>query len=733
MKKDYKKLLIIALIVPLLLAIFKIIFQNDFIYIFKFWITLFLMGAIFYPLTSLIFKSFNDKGWIFSKIIGISASGWLMWILSYARILEYSAMNSYIIIGILLFLNIAIVLSRTKNNKQNNDKIINSKIITNILISEIIFMICFGFWCLTKCYNPQIDNVTEQFMDYGFINSIMNSKYMPPEDIWHSGDYINYYYYGQYISGFICKIANVRANEGYNLINAFLGACSFIMPYTIGFNLLKLKFKNKKKILNIAIPTILAICIGLGTSIGSTMHYPIYRWLDSDKENYYYPDETRYIGFKPETEDKGVTENPAYSNILGDLHAHYIVLIYSFLMIALLLQYFTNGKKYRIRDNLLDIRILMIGFIFGLQKMTNYWDYPIYMVIISSVIVTKHLICGKFEKRNILKTILILVEIMIIQVIVTLPFTLDLKVASTKVFFTEYSSPVYKFAVLWGLQIISILTFFILFLTRYVKSRTLFRKFLAKNKRDLFILIIGICAVGLVILPEIVYLKDIYGDDYRRYNTMFKLTYEAYILFCISVNYIIFKLLIDKNKYLFVFGAVLLILNSSTFGYGIDTLITKNKNGNYIGIAEAESFLKNELPKDYEAINWMNENVDKDKVIVEAAELNNSYSKYSRVSVFTGNPAVIGWMTHEWLWRMNEDYSFPAEIGGRNQEVTLFYNSTNIDTAREFLEKYDVSYIYIGELEYTTYENINTRLLTQLGEIVYKSDDDENPIYIIKV
>ena len=38
--------------------------------------------------------------------------------------------------------------------------------------------------------------------------------------------------------------------------------------------------------------------------------------------------------------------------------------------------------------------------------------------------------------------------------------------------------------------------------------------------------------MGLILIPEIVYVRDIYEKTAPRANTMFKLTYQAYILFC---------------------------------------------------------------------------------------------------------------------------------------------------------------------------------------------------------
>ena len=39
---------------------------------------------------------------------------------------------------------------------------------------------------------------------------------------------------------------------------------------------------------------------------------------------------------------------------------------------------------------------------------------------------------------------------------------------------------------------------------------------------DMVIGILGLCAIGLIIIPELVYVRDIYEESYARSNTMFK-------------------------------------------------------------------------------------------------------------------------------------------------------------------------------------------------------------------
>ena len=686
--------------------------------IIKLWFYVLLIGLIFYPMVSTLFNKFADRGWMFSKIIGIAISSWVMWILSSLKILEYTKKNEIIIILFFIVINLILLYIKYKKRKIE----INKENIKIIILTEILFILALLFWYYVKGFEPEITSSTEQFMDYGFLNSIMNSKYMPPQDIWFSGKPINYYYYGQYAMGFICKLCDINASEGCNLIISLISSFTFILPCNIGMNIFDENTKNKK-----IIKIIVAISIGLNCTLGGTLHYPVYKWLAEENYNYVYTDEVRYIGYKPETNDKTATEVPTYSNKIGDLHAHYADFAFSLTTIALLIQYFKNEKEDKKNYAILALIALMLG----IQKMTNIWDFPIYIVIISLIIITKELICNKFNKKNFLKTLLTISGIMIIEEIISFLFSTNLQVNSMNVYFTGVTSPIYKMLIKWGMPSLSVILLLKLYLHNFKNSKQKFKVFLNKNKSDLFIIVIGFCAIGLVIMPEIVYLKDIYGDEYKRFNTMFKLTYQAYILFTITTNYTIYKMLLSKIKHAKKMAIVLLVLNTLTLGYGIDMLNQNYKNAKYIGISEenTEKYLKEQLPNDYEAIKWIRKNIDKEKIILESSEYGNSYSLFSRVSTFTGNPTVLGWITHEWLWRANSDYSVPQELLDRNEDIKTIYESKEEKKCKEIIKKYNIDYIFIGKLENEKYEKIDINFLKKLGKVVY----EKNKTYIIKV
>ena len=693
--------IILSIIITLLFGIK--IFGNDFNYIFKFWSTLLLLGLTFFPFTSVIFEKSHDKGWIFSKIIGLGICGLSMWLMSYTKLFKYSLKNCYIIIAFFLIINIFVGL---KNKEKLKIKI---NTLNHILFTELIFLIVLFIFSYIRGITPVIDYSTEKYMDYGYMNSIMNSEYMPPEDIWQSGNTINYYYFGQYISGFLCKISNLNVDEGYNLMIALISALTFVMPFSIGYDLSSFFIKKKKKVLNHILSITFAFCIGFSICLGGTLHFPIYKFIDENRSSYYYANATRFIGYNPKTNDQVNTELPAYSSVVGDLHAHFIVLIFSLTSIAILLQYLTNRKI---------CQLFLFAIILSIQKMTNYWDFVAYTVIGCIFIVAKNLLDTKFTLKTLKNVIFSIVEILAIQELLSLPFVFDFNMITSKVYFTSTHTILYQFFILWGLPILCFLALLVIF----IRNKT------NVNLSTIFALILGLCGLGLIIIPELVYVKDIYSEPFIRFNTVFKLTYIAYVLFAFCTNYCIMRLLVSNSKIVIVFGIILFILNASTFGYGIDAFIYTKSNLEYSSLSNTTKQLESEHPDDFAAIQWINNNISKKNVILEAASVSSSYTSYSRVSVFTGNPTPLGWYAHEWLWR-NDNYQLPKNLPVVLQDINTIYTSSSYTHNKKILDKYKISYIFVGDLEYETYNISNLNNLLTLGKIIYS----KGSTYIIKV
>ena len=82
-------------------------------------------------------------------------------------------------------------------------------------------------------------------------------------------------------------------------------------------------------------------------------------------------------------------------------------------------------------------------------------------------------------------------------------------------------------------------------------------------------------------------------------------------------------------------------------------------------------------------------------VIAEA--VGGQYSEYARVATYTGMPTVLGWPGHEGQWRDG------ALQGSRQDDIATLYSTDSWDVARTIIDRYDIRYVYVGNLERNTY------------------------------
>jgi len=102
-----------------------------------------------------------------------------------------------------------------------------------------------------------------------------------------------------------------------------------------------------------------------------------------------------------------------------------------------------------------------------------------------------------------------------------------------------------------------------------------------------------------------------------------------------------------------------------------------------------------DLSRDYRAIRWMQDNIQGSPVIVEA-QTGQNYYWYTRFSIYTGLPSVLGYEWHQ----MQQRALLPSEIEHqRLLDIMNFYLTPDPNEALAFLNRYNVRYIIFGELE----------------------------------
>ena len=705
---------------------------SDFLFILKWWAVFFFIGISFFPLTQKVFSKFVDKGYLFSKVLGTLLISYVVYVLGTLRLLQFSSFN---ILAVWISL-VIIQLFFLKREK------LDGKTIKIFIVEEFIFFLALLFWSWIRSFQPDIHDL-EKFMDFGFINSILRSEYFPPRDMWLTPFPINYYYFGHLFTAVITKLSQIPSLITFNLMIATIFAFTFTLSFSIGINLIQ-KIKNfslkKSVLLGLLFGYIVAFSGNLQTIYSLFKSYngenPVPFWdlalsISTFPNSYWYPNATRFIYHT-------IHEFPLYSFVVADLHGHVLDIPIVIFLIALS---FILLLERRIRLGL----IILISFLISIAYMTNAWDGLIYLGLFANILFFLEFIKNKNEKipkrfaKSVFNAFKYIFLIGVGFIVFTFafnqnfsPFASGVGINCAPDFLTKLEklgpllfekgqcqhSPIWQFLILYGFFLYMVTSFLL-----FIRKKKLITP-------DYFVAIISLFSILLIITPEIFYLKDIYTGHFRA-NTMFKLSYQAFMMFSFASVYIAIRIVSSfksqfKSKLskiffvVFIFGGVCLLFLVSIYpyfavpsGYG-DLKIYKGLNG--------IRYLKELKPSDYAAINWINGNIKNQPVILEAQ--GDSYTDYARISANTGLPTVLGWTVHEWLWR--DSYDVPSS---RFDDIKNLYETTDLKEARKIINKYNISLIYIGKMENEKYK-VSEDKFSQLGNNIYANT--ETKIYKIR-
>lgn len=220
--------------------------------------------------------------------------------------------------------------------------------------------------------------------------------------------------------------------------------------------------------------------------------------------------------------------------------------------------------------------------------------------------------------------------------------------------------------------------------------------FKSQNSSSSFILLMISLAILLIIGPDFLYLRDNFG---YRINTVFKFYYQAWILLSLAVAFSVAVMGSQLRGWKSTFYAVVIILViGAGLVYPVFSLPSKTDDFKAEHPEQrtlnGEAYLVNSMPDDYQAIQFM-QGLEPG-VVAEA--VGGQYSEYARISTFTGLPAVLGWPGHEGQWRD------AALQGSRKDDIQTLYTTPDWVTAQDIINRYQIRYIVVGNLERTTYQ-----------------------------
>ncbi|MFO7919121.1 MAG: DUF2298 domain-containing protein [Anaerolineae bacterium] len=253
----------------------------------------------------------------------------------------------------------------------------------------------------------------------------------------------------------------------------------------------------------------------------------------------------------------------------------------------------------------------------------------------------------------------------------------------------------------------------------------------------------ALVGVGLLLTLAVEYV--VLKGDIGRMNTAFKFSLQAWIMWGMvggaALAYLIPRHVtwppwvrsLWRKAFIFLLVGVSLYPLCATYGKVRDRWNPELPPGlDGMHFMTAANYRDNErdlaLEHDYQAIVWMQEHIKGSPVIAEA---NTSLYRWgNRVSVHTGLPTIVGW---DWHQKQQRAAVGDSVVNWRLEDLRQLYNTTDTVAAVRILDRYQVGYIYVGELEQAYYDAQGLdkfdRMVGSTLEVVYRRD----PVTIYRV
>jgi YYY domain-containing protein len=239
-----------------------------------------------------------------------------------------------------------------------------------------------------------------------------------------------------------------------------------------------------------------------------------------------------------------------------------------------------------------------------------------------------------------------------------------------------------------------------------------------------FALICGAIGLLWILGAELFWVVE--SSNGLRYNTVFKLWYQAWMLegvaTAIGTAYLMRgwrpqAMLRRPARLAWTAGTALLL----ACGLVYPLIATPNRTEGFSGhpTLDGLAFFQRSHPDDYAAAVWLSANVAGTPIELEAegGELAGNFSpEGGRISELTGLPTVLAWLEHDQV-----HHGILAPLQQRSADIRTIYTTSDAVIARGLLQRYGVHYVVVGDLERRVYGPAGMQKFAGMGTTVYRA------------
>ena len=345
------------------------------IYVLIWWLIIQFFGWLALPVAFRVFRWLPDRGYAFSKALGLLLVSYLLWLGAVTGFLHNS--RGGVLVAILLVAGFsAWMVFRYRALEPGKDASLLDFLREHkamVISVELLFTVGFILWAVLRAYASfKIDTAGgEKFMEIAFLNAILRSVHFPPLDPWLSGFSISYYYFGYVMMAVMTRLSGAPAGVAFDLYDALLFALTLVGAFGVVYNLVPaarrartdhLSFGTGQPIRYALLGALLVVVMGNLSGFFESVHSSgllsdsFWKWLNVPKlmeggvkTGTFVPSDTGWFWWwrgsrvvvdrdllgNPTGEN--ITEFPFFSFLLGDNHPHVLGLPFVLMAIGLAL------------------------------------------------------------------------------------------------------------------------------------------------------------------------------------------------------------------------------------------------------------------------------------------------------------------------------------------------------------------------------------------------------------
>lgn len=525
--------------------------------------------------------------------------------------------------------------------------------------------------------------LTEKPMDLAVLSGLLATPRLPFEDPWFAGEAFPYYHFGTYLLALPFRLASVPPGYAYNLVAALVAA----LAAGAAFGVVRLRGGGRGPALLAALLLAFAGTFDGARQLlagGSLASVDV--WASSRRVAH------------------AITEWPLFTLWLGDLHPHAVALPL-LLALAAVAGRFAGGPG-----------LLLSAALVAALVSANPWDLAAALLLLAA---------GTLSTRPLrpalatgVATLALAVPFLLPSLLAARPEFLGLRgvaarTTSPEAFLhlgglllvpalatgiallrsrddDEESFLVANFfpalgvllAVVTGRPVLGLGAAFLLAVLKLLPR-------LSGALRSGFLL--AGAGVALLLVPELVAVRDPYGEELHRMNTVFKCWAAAAALLAPAAALLAPLALATRRARWLVRGAMALAA-VALLAHPASLLVQRVRAPRTA--LDGLAWMEAEAPGDREAVEWIRRNVPPGARLVEA--VGGAYTDHGRIGGASGRPIVLGWTNHEGLWR---GATAAGEIEARRRDVETVYRSRDRAAVLAALARRGARYVVLGPLE----------------------------------